>query len=66
MTPDDAASMDLPEEPIERVRTIVEQHQRKERNHTYLLMALMIFELGQREFVDGEAYNPQDDNPSLV
>ncbi len=48
------------------VRTIIEQHQKKERNHTYLLLALMIFELGQREFVDGEAYDPRDYHQSVV
>jgi asparagine synthase (glutamine-hydrolysing) len=34
------------------VRAIVESHLDGRRNHTYLLMALMIFELGQREFID--------------
>jgi asparagine synthase (glutamine-hydrolysing) len=34
------------------VKTIVENHLSGRRNHTFLLMALMIFELGQREFID--------------
>lgn len=39
------------------VRTVVDRHLDGSRNHTFLLMALIIFELGQREFVDrsGEA-----------
>lgn len=36
------------------VGKVVEQHLADKRNHTYLLMAMMIFELGQRRFVDGE------------
>jgi len=31
------------------VRTVIRQHQSRQRNHTYLLMAMMIYELGQRE-----------------
>jgi asparagine synthase (glutamine-hydrolysing) len=38
------------------VRAIVDQHLRG-RNHTYLLLAMMIFELGQREFIDGDAFD---------
>ena len=34
------------------VRSVVRQHEDHRRNHTFLLMAMMIFELGQREFVD--------------
>jgi asparagine synthase (glutamine-hydrolysing) len=40
------------------VRAAVEAHWAGRRNNTYLLMALMIFELGQREFLDGEARAP--------
>jgi asparagine synthase (glutamine-hydrolysing) len=36
------------------VRNVVHQHQEAGRNHTYLLMAMMIYEIGQREFVDGD------------
>lgn len=36
----------------ETVRTVVQQHWNRQRNHTYLLMAMMIFELGQRTFID--------------
>jgi asparagine synthase (glutamine-hydrolysing) len=35
------------------VRAVVRGHQEQGRNHTYLLMALMIFELGLRRLVDG-------------
>ena len=38
------------------LRSVVGQHLDHQRNHTYLLLALMIFEIGQREFLDGEAY----------
>ncbi|MBX9789758.1 MAG: hypothetical protein K2Y37_12645 [Pirellulales bacterium] len=40
------------------LRSVVRQHLDHQRNHTFLLLALMIFELGQREFLDGEAYEP--------
>jgi asparagine synthase (glutamine-hydrolysing) len=39
----------------ETVRTAVANHIANKRNHTFLLMAMMIFELGQREFVDSDA-----------
>jgi len=35
------------------VKAVVKQHLEQGRNHTYLLMALMIFELGLRRLVDG-------------
>ncbi|MFL5244268.1 MAG: asparagine synthetase B family protein [Gemmataceae bacterium] len=35
------------------VRSVVRQHFDNQRNHTFLLMAMMIFEAGQEEFVDG-------------
>jgi asparagine synthase (glutamine-hydrolysing) len=37
------------------VRAVVDRHLNGQRNHTFLLMALMIFELGQRAFHDGAA-----------
>lgn len=37
------------------VRGVVQGHQEAGRNHTYLLMAMMIYEMGQRQFVDGES-----------
>lgn len=40
------------------VQSVVEQHLQKQANHTYLLLAMMIFELGQREFFDGEGTCP--------
>ncbi|MGD9644493.1 MAG: asparagine synthetase B [Pirellulales bacterium] len=42
------------------LRSVVRQHLDHERNHTFLLLALMIFEMGQREFIDGEAYDPTE------
>lgn len=38
----------------ETVSAVVEQHLANRRNHTFLLMALLIFELGQRAMVDEE------------
>lgn len=35
------------------VRRIVAQHQANKKNHTYLLMAMMIYELGQRHLAPG-------------
>ncbi|MFO0810224.1 MAG: asparagine synthase-related protein [Gemmataceae bacterium] len=37
------------------VRSAVEDHLNHRNNHTYLLLAMMVFETSQREFVDGEA-----------
>ncbi|MCI0641948.1 MAG: asparagine synthase-related protein [Gemmataceae bacterium] len=37
------------------VQSVVRRHLNKEANHTFLLMALLIFETGQREFIDGVA-----------
>ncbi len=34
------------------VRTVVEQHSVGSRNHTFLLLAMMIYEVGQRKFAD--------------
>jgi asparagine synthase (glutamine-hydrolysing) len=44
------------------VRAVVEQHLNSRRNHTYLLMALMIFELGQRYLCD-EHFEGQHPDP---
>jgi asparagine synthase (glutamine-hydrolysing) len=38
------------------VKAVVDAHLNQGRNHTYLLLAMMIFELGQREFIDGDRY----------
>jgi asparagine synthase (glutamine-hydrolysing) len=38
------------------VRRIVDGHLNRGRNHTFLLMAMMIFECAQRQFVDGDSY----------
>jgi len=37
------------------VKTLVDGHLNRGRNHTYLLLAIMTFELGQRMFFDGDA-----------
>jgi asparagine synthase (glutamine-hydrolysing) len=42
------------------VRAVVHGHLDLGRNHTFLLLAMMIFELGQREFVDGDVQTPAD------
>jgi len=38
----------------ETVRNVVRRHWNKEANHTFLLMGMIIHEMGQREFTDGE------------
>lgn len=38
----------------EAVKRIVSQHSKNERNHTFLIMAMMICELGQQMFIDQE------------
>jgi asparagine synthase (glutamine-hydrolysing) len=40
----------------ETVRAVVANHNANRQNHTFLLMAMMIFELGQRELVDGDVH----------
>jgi hypothetical protein len=35
------------------VRRCVAQHEAKQRNHTYLIMALLIYEIGQRQLFSG-------------
>lgn len=44
------------------VRAVVDGHLSGQRNQTFLLMAMMIFELGQREFIDGDNYVPDSVN----
>jgi asparagine synthase (glutamine-hydrolysing) len=41
----------------ETVARVVENHLEQRYNHTALLLAMLIFEVGQREFVDGDLYN---------
>jgi asparagine synthase (glutamine-hydrolysing) len=43
------------------VRRIVEQHFQHQRNHTFLLMAMMICELGQQMFVDADAATVEEE-----
>ena len=38
------------------IQAVVNGHLSGKRNHTFLLMAMLIFELGQREFCDGDGY----------
>ena len=42
------------------VKAVVDGHLNHGRNHTYLLLAMMTFELGQRMFVDGEGSDGND------
>jgi asparagine synthetase B (glutamine-hydrolysing) len=37
---------------VDQVRRLVAQHESRERNHTYLIMAMVIFELAQQELFD--------------
>ena len=39
------------------VRHVVDQHMANKANHTFLLLAMMIFEQGQRQFIDGQQIN---------
>jgi hypothetical protein len=36
------------------LRRVIDDHHRGRRNHTFLLMAMLIFEIGQRQFVDDD------------
>jgi hypothetical protein len=36
------------------LRRAIDDHRHRRRNHTFLLMALLIFEIGQRQFVDDD------------
>jgi hypothetical protein len=47
------------------VRSVVAGHLDQGKNHTYLVMAMMIFELGQREFVDGDV-STDEPTPALA
>jgi hypothetical protein len=37
------------------VRAVIDEHADRRRNHTYLILTMMAFELGQRELADGES-----------
>jgi asparagine synthase (glutamine-hydrolysing) len=37
------------------VRSVIDAHATKRQNHTWLILALLTFEIAQREFIDGEA-----------
>jgi len=39
----------------ETLRRVIEDHQHRRKNHTFLIMAMLIFELGQRQFIDEDA-----------
>jgi len=41
------------------VRAAVNDHMSGRKNHTYLLLALMVFEVGQQELVDGHSNVPE-------
>jgi asparagine synthase (glutamine-hydrolysing) len=40
------------------VHNVVTDHLEGKENHTFLLLALLVFEIGQQQFVDGEEYVP--------
>jgi hypothetical protein len=42
------------------VKTVVDGHLNRGRNHTYLLLAMMTLELGQRMFLDGDGIASSD------
>lgn len=39
----------------QRLRQVIDDHGSRRRNHTFLIMTMMIFEIGQRQFVDEDA-----------
>jgi asparagine synthase (glutamine-hydrolysing) len=39
------------------LRQVLDRHLNRGHNHTYLILALMVFEVGQREFIDGEGFS---------
>ncbi len=47
------------------VKAVVDAHLNRGRNHTYLLLAMMGFELGQRLFIDGDS-NATAGQPALI
>jgi asparagine synthase (glutamine-hydrolysing) len=48
------------------LRSVVENHMSGRRNHTFLLMALMIFETGQREFIDRPSVRNRLESPDAL
>jgi hypothetical protein len=48
------------------VRQLVENHGKEGRNHTYAIMGLMIFELGQRYLLDETSAQDRDSMPALA
>jgi asparagine synthetase B (glutamine-hydrolysing) len=48
------------------VRAVVERHNNGQANHTYLILAMMIFEMGQRQFIDADTPSERREvSPSL-
>ena len=43
----------------ETVKKVVHNHMDRQSNHTALLLTMLIFELGQREFIDGERFSTE-------
>jgi hypothetical protein len=48
------------------VRTVVADHLDGRANHTFLLLALLIFEIGQQQFIDGEEHVPGGSGAAVV
>ena len=46
------------------VKRVVGQHNDRQANHTFLIMSLLIFELGQRMLADPEHFSPEAAGPS--
>lgn len=47
------------------VRTVVRKHLSAQRNHTYLIMAMMVFEVGHRWLLDGDRAHPSTSSSVL-
>jgi asparagine synthase (glutamine-hydrolysing) len=46
------------------VRAVIDRHNNDRANHTFLILALMIFETGQRDLIDGEPVPDYGEAPS--
>jgi asparagine synthase (glutamine-hydrolysing) len=48
------------------VRKVIDRHLNHGHNHTYLILALMVFEVGQQEFIDGDGFTVGAAPPEAV
>jgi asparagine synthase (glutamine-hydrolysing) len=48
------------------VRKVIDRHLNHGHNHTYLILALLVFEVGQQEFIDGDGFTAGAAPPEAV